>query len=60
MDESGLQPVPNPSAFFLTDRNTPQGASSAISVTMGGSRPMLVEIQALCTPFHQVGFQLAP
>lgn len=54
MDESGLQPVPNPSAFFLTDRNKPQGASSAISVTMGGSRPMLVEIQALCTPSQQV------
>jgi len=38
--------VPNPSAFFLAER--PQGASgSAVVAVMNGSRPLLVEVQAL-------------
>ena len=53
MDESGLNPVANPSALFLSDRSQPSGVSSAVSVTMEGTRPLLLEIQALCTPVHE-------
>jgi DNA repair protein RadA/Sms len=49
MTGSGLQPVPNPSALFLAERN--EGASgSAVVSTIEGSRPMLVEVQALVSP----------
>ena len=45
----GLQPVPNPSALFLAERK--EGApGSAVVATIEGSRPMLVEVQALVTP----------
>ena len=52
MDESGLHPVPNPSALFLSDRQQPAGVSSAVSITIEGTRPLLVEIQALCSRIH--------
>jgi len=46
MGEGGLREVPNPSAAFLAER--PVGApGSAVLVTLEGSRPVLVEIQAL-------------
>ncbi len=46
MREGGLVEVPNPSAAFLAER--PVGApGSAVLATLEGSRPMLVEIQAL-------------
>lgn len=49
MKENGLQEVANPSQVFLEERLA--GATgSAIVVTMEGSRPILVEIQALVTP----------
>lgn len=49
MKENGLQEVVNPSQVFLEERLA--GATgSAIVVTMEGSRPILVEIQALVTP----------
>ena len=42
----GLQPVANPSELFLKER--PEGASgSVVTVCMEGTRPMLVEVQAL-------------
>jgi DNA repair protein RadA/Sms len=46
MRESGLVEVTNPSEAFLAERmvNAP---GSAIAVTMEGTRPLLVEIQAL-------------
>ena len=46
MTEMGLKEVSNPSAIFLSshDEAVP---GSAIMVTMEGSRPMLVEVQAL-------------
>jgi len=49
MTDAGLAEVPNPSAIFLADRE--DGVSGA-SVFAGieGSRPMLVEIQALTAP----------
>jgi len=46
MTNSGLVPVGNPSEVFLQER--PEGASgSVVTVCMEGTRPMLVEIQAL-------------
>ena len=46
MGEKGLLEVPNPSALFLAER--PENASgSAVMAAMNGSRPVLVEIQAL-------------
>lgn len=49
MAEEGLKEVSNPSALFLQDRvkNVP---GSAVTVILEGTRPMLVEIQALVVP----------
>jgi DNA repair protein RadA/Sms len=48
MTGSGLEPVANPAAAFLAGRST--GASgSAVTARMEGTRPMLVEIQALAS-----------
>ncbi|MDQ7025187.1 MAG: DNA repair protein RadA [Anaerolineae bacterium] len=46
---SGMIEVPNPSEAFLAERvvNAP---GSAIAVTMEGTRPLLVEVQALTNP----------
>jgi DNA repair protein RadA/Sms len=46
MTASGLRPVPNPSALFLAERPT-NVPGSAVLCTMEGSRPLLVEVQAL-------------
>ncbi len=49
MGERGLEEVSNPSALFLSERS--YGASgSTVAATMEGSRPILVEAQALVTP----------
>ncbi len=46
MVEGGLREVKNPSDLFLTDR--PEGASGSVVVaSVEGTRPVLVEIQAL-------------
>ncbi len=46
MTGHGLEPVPNPSALFLAARSA--GTSgSAVTALMEGTRPVLVEIQAL-------------
>jgi DNA repair protein RadA/Sms len=46
MAATGLQPVPNPSKLFLSER--PSAApGSAVLCTVEGSRPILVEVQAL-------------
>ncbi len=49
MRSSGMIEVPNPSEAFLAERmvNAP---GSAIAVTMEGTRPLLVEVQALTSP----------
>ena len=48
MTNEGLKAVGNPSEVFLQER--PEGASgSVVTVCMEGTRPMLVEIQALVT-----------
>ncbi len=46
MGQSGLKPIDNPSAFFLRERPKNEPGSVVIS-TIKGSRPLLVEIQAL-------------
>lgn len=48
MHERGMVEVPNPSEVFLAERmvNAP---GSAIAVTMEGTRPLLVEVQALAS-----------
>ena len=48
MKASGLAEVANPSALFLAER--PQdSAGSSVVVTVEGTRPLLVEVQALAT-----------
>jgi DNA repair protein RadA/Sms len=48
MTGTGLEPVPDPAASFLASRVT--GVSgSAVTALLEGTRPMLVEIQALAT-----------
>ncbi|HYQ99252.1 MAG TPA: DNA repair protein RadA [Casimicrobiaceae bacterium] len=49
MTERGLKGVANPSALFLSQHAEPV-AGSAIVATLEGSRPLLVELQALCDP----------
>lgn len=49
MNESGLEEVKNPSEMFLSER--PKGASgSVVTPSLEGTRPILVEIQALVSP----------
>jgi len=51
MAEAGLAAVANPSAALLEHRPTGV-AGSAVMATMEGSRPVLVEIQALVSPSY--------
>lgn len=49
MTQAGLAPLSSPSAYFLAERrDTLPG--SAVSCVMQGSRPLLVEVQALVSP----------
>ncbi|MBX7101845.1 MAG: DNA repair protein RadA [Myxococcaceae bacterium] len=49
MKGSGLREVPDPSALFLAER--PKGQSgSVVTSTLNGTRPLLVEVQALVAP----------
>lgn len=45
MEENGLQPVANPSEALLAERKVADG--SIVLATMEGTRPLLVEVQAL-------------
>jgi DNA repair protein RadA/Sms len=49
MTGGGLEPVANPSALFLSERQE-GSAGSAVVATLEGTRPMLVEVQALVSP----------
>jgi DNA repair protein RadA/Sms len=51
MTEKGLKGVSNPSALFLSQHDT-QVAGSCVMVTQEGTRPLLVEIQALVDTSH--------
>jgi DNA repair protein RadA/Sms len=48
MRGSGMTEVLNPSEAFLAER-LPNAPGSSIAVTMEGTRPLLVEVQALCS-----------
>ncbi|WP_025782842.1 DNA repair protein RadA [Sporosarcina sp. D27] len=49
MLQAGLKEVLNPSEMFIQERSQ-SGAGSTIVASMEGTRPILVEIQALVTP----------
>lgn len=51
MTEKGLKEVSNPSAIFLSRHDEPV-PGSVVMVTREGSRPMLVEVQALVAESH--------
>jgi DNA repair protein RadA/Sms len=51
MKDSGLVEVPNPSEFFLSGRTQPT-SGSVVMASIEGSRPILVEIQALVVSTH--------
>ena len=51
MTEQGLKPVNNPSAIFLSEYDADKPGSS-VMVTWEGSRPLLVEVQALVDESH--------
>jgi DNA repair protein RadA/Sms len=49
MAKDGLREVGNPSQLFLSER--PEGASGSVVVcTLEGTRPLLIEVQALASP----------
>ena len=49
MTGAGLAEVPNPSALFLSDRQT-RAPGSVVFAGIEGTRPVLVEVQALVAP----------
>ncbi len=51
MTETGLREVTNPSAMFISPQATPV-PGSAVMVTQEGTRPLLVEVQALVDRSH--------
>ena len=51
MTEKGLREVSNPSALFLS-HHAEEVAGSCITVTQEGTRPLLIEIQALVDEAH--------
>jgi DNA repair protein RadA/Sms len=53
MSDRGLLEVTNPSSVFLEERIA-RATGSAVAVTMEGTRPILVEVQALVSPAGEV------
>jgi len=51
MTETGLKGVSNPSKLFLSNHHKPVPGSCVLA-TLEGTRPLLVEIQALVDPAH--------
>jgi DNA repair protein RadA/Sms len=51
MGEDGLQEVANPSEILLSERPI-NGSGSVISAAIEGSRPLLIEVQALVAPSY--------
>jgi DNA repair protein RadA/Sms len=51
MTEKGLRGISNPSKLFLSDHDKPVPGSCVLA-TLEGTRPLLVEIQALVDPAH--------
>ena len=55
MTDAGMEEVSDPSKIFLTSHQSPitnHQSGSAITVSMQGVRPILIEIQALIIPTH--------
>src|SRR6266542_890023 len=50
MHDGGLEEVPNPSAALLSQRSSAPG--SAVVVALEGTRPLLIEVQALVSATH--------
>jgi DNA repair protein RadA/Sms len=50
MHDDGLEEVPNPSAALIAQRS--QAAGSAIVAALEGTRPLLIELQALVSVTH--------
>src|SRR5438067_4041855 len=50
MHDDGLEEVPNPSAALISQRST--AAGSAIVAAVEGTRPLLIEVQALVSGTH--------
>jgi DNA repair protein RadA/Sms len=50
MHDDGLEEVANPSAALLSQRSS--AAGSAIVAALEGTRPLLIEVQALVSPTH--------
>jgi DNA repair protein RadA/Sms len=51
MNEKGLEEVANPSAVFLSERPS-NAPGSVVTASMEGTRPILVELQALASSTH--------
>ncbi|MDI6756697.1 MAG: DNA repair protein RadA [Endomicrobiia bacterium] len=49
MKATGLEGVSNPSALFLRERGSTPASGSVVTVSVEGTRPILVEIQSLVT-----------
>lgn len=49
MRDSGLREVKNPSEVFLSERS-PDSSGSTVVASVEGTRPILIEVQALVTP----------
>lgn len=49
MEETGMSDVLNPSEIFMSQRTEPV-AGTSVMCSLEGTRPMMVEIQALCAP----------
>jgi len=49
MEQGGLKDILNPSQLFLSDYNS-KVSGNAVVCTIEGSRPLLIEVQALVTP----------
>ena len=53
MGQEALTAVSTPREFSWGERGA-AGASSAVTVTMEGTRPLLLEVQALCSAAYGV------
>jgi len=51
MTEAGMRSVENPSELFLSERQS-DAPGSVVVATVEGARPLLVEVQALCSPTY--------
>ena len=48
MSAAGLEPVKDTSTMFLSNQEFAGDASTGLTVMLEGTRPMMVEVQALC------------